>query len=77
MLLATSAIQAAAFVLFAPARMAFTAELVDARDLTNAVSLGQMSAEGMRVRGAVDRRRAAGRGRGRREGEFLGCAGCA
>jgi MFS family permease len=51
MLLATSAIQAAAFSLFAPARMAFTAELVEAEDLTNAVSLGQMSAEGMRVVG--------------------------
>lgn len=51
MLLATSAIQAAAFALFGPARMAFTAELVEAEDLTNAVSLGQMSAEGMRVIG--------------------------
>ena len=51
MLLATSAIQAAAFALFGPARMAFTAELVEAQDLTNAVSLGQMSAEGMRVIG--------------------------
>ena len=51
MLLATSAMQAAAFALFGPTRMAFTAELVHRGDLANAVSLGQMSAEGMRVVG--------------------------
>lgn len=51
MLLATSAMQAAAFALFGPTRMAFTAELVERGDLANAVSLGQMSAEGMRVLG--------------------------
>lgn len=51
MLLATSAMQAAAFALFGPTRMAFTAELVERDHLTNAVSLGQMSAEGMRVVG--------------------------
>jgi MFS family permease len=51
MLLATSAMQAAAFALFGPTRMAFTAELVERGHLANAVSLGQMSAEGMRVVG--------------------------
>jgi MFS family permease len=51
MLLATSAMQAAAFALFGPTRMAFTAELVERGHLANAVSLGQMSAEGMRVIG--------------------------
>jgi MFS family permease len=51
MLLATSGMQAAAFALFAPTRMAFTAELVERDRLANAVSLGQMSAEGMRVLG--------------------------
>jgi MFS family permease len=51
MLLATSAMQALAFALYGPTRMAFTAELVERGHLTNAVSLGQMSAEGMRVVG--------------------------
>ena len=69
MLLATSAIQAAAFALFGPARMAFTAELVEAEDLTNAVSLGQMSAEGMRGDRPVDRRGVARRRRVGREGD--------
>ncbi len=51
MLLATSAMQAAAFALFGPTRMAFTAEVVERGHLANAVTLGQMSAEGMRVVG--------------------------
>lgn len=51
MLLATSAMQAAAFALYGPTRMAFTAELVERGHLANAVSLGQLSAEGMRVVG--------------------------
>ncbi|MFO1536996.1 MAG: MFS transporter [Actinomycetota bacterium] len=51
MLLATSAMQALAFSLFGPTRMAFTAELVERGQLANAVSLGQMSAEGMRIVG--------------------------
>lgn len=51
MLLASSAIQAAAFSLFAPARMAYTAELVPGRNLSNAIVLSGMSAEGMRVIG--------------------------
>ena len=72
MLLATSAIQAGAFALFAPARMAFTAELVDARDLTNAVSLGQMSAEGMRVVGPSIAGVLLAAGARRREGDVPG-----
>lgn len=51
MLLVSSAIQAAAFSLFAPARMAYTAELVPGRNLSNAIVLSGMSAEGMRVIG--------------------------
>ena len=51
MLLASSAIQASAFSLFAPARMAYTAELVPGRNLSNAIVLSGMSAEGMRVIG--------------------------
>lgn len=51
MLMASSAIQAAAFSLFAPARMAYTAELVPGANLSNAIVLSGMSAEGMRVIG--------------------------
>lgn len=51
MLLASSAIQAVAFSLFAPARMAYTAELVPGPNLSNAIVLSGMSAEGMRVIG--------------------------
>ncbi|MFM8862569.1 MAG: MFS transporter [Acidimicrobiia bacterium] len=51
MLLVSSALQAAAFSLFAPARMAYTAELVPGRNLSNAIVLSGMSAEGMRVIG--------------------------
>ncbi len=75
MLLTTSAIQAGAFALFAPARMAFTAELVDARDLTNAVSLGQMSAEGMRVVGPSIAGVLLAAGAVGEKVTFLGCAG--
>jgi MFS family permease len=51
MLIGASAIQAVAFALYGPARMAFIAELVDRPTFTNAVTLGQMSAEGTRVLG--------------------------
>jgi len=51
MLLVSSALQAAAFSLFAPARMAYAAELVPGRNLSNAIVLSGMSAEGMRVIG--------------------------
>ena len=51
MLLVTSAIQAVAFSLFAPARMAYTASLVPGHNLSNAIVLSGMSAEGMRVIG--------------------------
>jgi MFS family permease len=51
MLVAASAIQAVAFACYGPARMAFTAELVEQRVLSNAVVLGQMSMEATRVVG--------------------------
>ena len=51
MLLAGSALQAVAFALYGPARMAFITELVDSRAVDNAIVLGQMSAEAMRVAG--------------------------
>jgi len=51
MLVAASGVQAIAFALYGPARMAFTTELVDEADVPNAIVLGQMGAEGMRVLG--------------------------
>ena len=51
MLLVASGMQAVAFALYGPARMAFITELVDSRTLGNAIVLGQMSAEGSRVAG--------------------------
>jgi MFS family permease len=51
MLLASSAVQAVAFALFGPARMAYTTELVERRVLSNAIVLGQMGAEAMRIIG--------------------------
>lgn len=51
MLLAASALQALGFAMFGPARMAFVADLVPGPVLPNAIILGQMGAEGMRVVG--------------------------
>lgn len=51
MLLASSAVQAVAFALFGPARVAYITELVERRVLSNAIVLAQMGAEGMRVIG--------------------------
>lgn len=51
MLLATSAIQAAAFSFLVPARMAFTGELVGRELIPNAIILGQMSINSARVVG--------------------------
>ena len=51
MLLVSSAIQAVAFALFGPTRMAYTTELVERRVLSNAIVLAQMGAEAMRVIG--------------------------
>lgn len=51
MLMAASAIQAVAFAMYGPGRMAFIAELVDAESTPNAIVLGQMSAESMRIVG--------------------------
>jgi MFS family permease len=74
MLLATSAMQAAAFALFGPTRMAFTAELVERAHLANAVSLGQMSAEGMRIVGPSVAGILLAAGAAGEKGVFLGCA---
>lgn len=51
MLIAASGLQAIAFAFYGPARMAFMAELVEGNDLGNAIVLGQMSAESMRIVG--------------------------
>lgn len=51
MLIAASAIQALAFALYGPGRMAFIAELVEGGSMGNAIVLGQMSAESMRIVG--------------------------
>ena len=51
MLIAAGALQAVAFALYGPGRMAFIAELVPEDTMPNAIVLGQMSAEGMRVIG--------------------------
>jgi MFS family permease len=51
MLVASSAMQAAAFSFVGPARMAFTGEVVGRRLLSNAVVLQQMSMNGTRVFG--------------------------
>ena len=51
MLVAASGIQAAAFALYGPGRMSYIAELVDSASMSNAIVLGQMSAESMRIIG--------------------------
>jgi MFS family permease len=51
MVVAMSGFQAMAFAIFGPARMAFTAELVPPRLLTNGIVLTQMSSEVMKVVG--------------------------
>ena len=51
MVMAMAALQAMAFAIFGPARMAFTAELVPAPLLTNGIVLTQMSSEVMKVIG--------------------------
>jgi MFS family permease len=51
MLVAASAIQATAFAIYGPGRMAFIAELVPEGTIPNAIVLGQMSAESARVVG--------------------------
>ena len=51
MLMGASAIQAVAFAVYGPTRMAFTAELVDNASLSNAIVLGQMGSEAMRIVG--------------------------
>jgi predicted MFS family arabinose efflux permease len=51
MLLVASALQAVAFAFFGPARMAFTAQLVERDTMRNAIVLGQLGLESMRVVG--------------------------
>lgn len=51
MLVAASGIQAAAFALYGPGRMSYIAELVDSASMSNAIVLGQMSSESMRIIG--------------------------
>jgi MFS family permease len=53
MLVVAGALQAVAFAVYAPARMAFIAELVTRQQLGDAVVLAQMSQEGMRIAGPV------------------------
>ena len=51
MLMVASGLQAITFAFYGPARMAFIAELVDGGSMSNAIVLGQMSAESMRIIG--------------------------
>lgn len=51
MLVGSSALQAAGFAIFGPARIAFTSELVDRRSLSNAVILSQISMNSTRIIG--------------------------
>ncbi|HSL57272.1 MAG TPA: MFS transporter [Acidimicrobiales bacterium] len=51
MLIASAALQAAAFSFLGPARMAFTGELVGRQSLSNAIVLQQMSMNGTRIFG--------------------------
>ena len=51
MLIVASALQALAFAFYGPARVAFTAELVEGGDVSNAIVLVQVSAESMRIIG--------------------------
>jgi len=51
MLVVAAGLQAVAFALYMPARMAFITELVDRSMLANAITLSQMGAEGARVVG--------------------------
>ncbi len=51
MLLGASSVQAVAFALFGPARMAYTTDIVGPDRLSNAIILSQMGSESMRVIG--------------------------
>ncbi len=51
MLVGSSAVQAAGFAIFGPARISFTSELVDRRALPNAVILSQISMNSTRIVG--------------------------
>jgi MFS family permease len=74
MLIAAGAIQAVAFALYGPARMAFIAELVEGETMNNAIVLGQMSSEAMRIVGPTTAGMAIGAAAWGLEGVFLVCA---
>jgi MFS family permease len=74
MLIASGAVQALAFGLYGPARMAFIAELVEGDNMNNAIVLGQMSAETMRIVGPTTAGIAIGAAAWGLEGVFLVCA---
>ena len=74
MLIAVGAIQAVAFALYGPARMAFIAELVEGDTMNNAIVLGQMSSEAMRIVGPTTAGMAIGAAAWGLEGVFLVCA---
>lgn len=74
MLIASSAVQAVAFGLYGPARMAFIAELVEGEKMNNAIVLGQMSSEAMRIVGPTVAGMAIGVAAWGLEAVFLVCA---
>jgi MFS family permease len=74
MLIAASALQAVAFALYGPGRMAYISELVDDEDRPNAIVLGQMSAEAMRVIGPSAAGLVIGAATWGLAGVFQGCA---
>lgn len=74
MLIASGAIQAVAFALYGPSRMAFIAELVEGKTMNNAIVLGQMSAEAMRIVGPTAAGMLIAAAAWGLEAVFLGCA---
>lgn len=74
MLIASGAVQAVAFALYGPARMAFIAELVEGETMNNAIVLGQMSAESMRIVGPTTAGMAIGVATWGLQAVFLVCA---
>jgi MFS family permease len=74
MLIASGAVQAVAFALYGPARMAFIAELVEGETMNNAIVLGQMSAESMRIVGPTSAGMAIGVATWGLQAVFLVCA---
>jgi MFS family permease len=75
MLIASGAVQAVAFGLYGPARMAFIAELVEGETMNNAIVLAQMSSEAMRIVGPTTAGMAIGAAAWGTQAVFLVCAG--